>query len=101
MFSVFYYLKLLGRTLFKHTYGFQKDAEQNFDTYGDPIWSINYNLKTFLKSSKPFVLFVSDKSLFSIFKSVKSPAFGKENVRFPDSPEFENLPDFRTGRDVR
>ena len=28
---------------------------------------------------------------FSIFK----------NVRFPDSPDFENLPDFRTGRDVR
>ena len=37
----------------------------------------------------------------AIFKSVKSPASGKENVRFPDSPDFENLPDFRTGRDVR
>ena len=37
----------------------------------------------------------------SIFKSVKSPASGKENVRFLDSPDFENLPDFRTGRDVR
>ena len=35
------------------------------------------------------------------FSSVKSPASGKENVRFPDSPDFENLPDFRTGRDVR
>jgi hypothetical protein len=33
-----------------------------------------------------------------IFKSVKSPASGRENVRFPDSPDFENLPDFRTGR---
>ena len=31
----------------------------------------------------------------------KSPASGKENVRFPDSPDFENSPDFRTGRDVR
>ena len=37
----------------------------------------------------------------SIFKRVKSPASGKENVRFPDSPDFENLLDFRTGRDVR
>jgi hypothetical protein len=38
---------------------------------------------------------------FSIFHSVKSPVSGKENVRFPDSPDFENSPDFRTGRDVR
>ena len=38
---------------------------------------------------------------FSIFNSVKSPASGKENVRFPDSPNFEISPDFRTGRDVR
>ena len=36
-----------------------------------------------------------------IFRSFKSPASGKENVRFPDSPDFENSPDFRTGRDVR
>ena len=26
---------------------------------------------------------------------------GKENVRFPDSPDFQNLPEFHTGRDVR
>ena len=38
---------------------------------------------------------------FSNFKSVQSPASGKENVRFPNSLDFENLPDFRTGRDVR
>ena len=38
---------------------------------------------------------------FSIFKTVKSPASGKENVRFPDSPDFEIFPDFQTGRDVR
>jgi hypothetical protein len=25
----------------------------------------------------------------------------KENDRFPDSPDFENFPDFWTGRDVR
>ena len=31
---------------------------------------------------------------------VKSPASEKENVRFLDSPDFENLPDFQTGRDV-
>ena len=37
---------------------------------------------------------------FLIFRSFKSPASGKENVRFPDSPDFENSPDFRTGRDV-
>ena len=26
---------------------------------------------------------------------------GKENVRFPDSPDFDNLSNFRTQRDVR
>ena len=31
-----------------------------------------------------------------IFSSDKSPASGKENVRFLVSPDFENLPDFRT-----
>ena len=36
----------------------------------------------------------------SIFKSVESPASGKENVRFWDSPDFEILPDFRTGRPI-
>ena len=41
------------------------------------------------------------KNVFSFFRSVKSPASGKENVRFPDSPDFDNLPDFRTGYDVR
>ena len=34
---------------------------------------------------------------FSIFKSQVS---GKENVQLPDSPDFENLPDFWTGCDV-
>ena len=38
---------------------------------------------------------------FSIFKSVKSPSSGKENIWFLDSPDLENLPDFGTGRDVR
>ena len=33
---------------------------------------------------------------FLIFRSFKSPASGKENVRFLDSPDFENSPDFRT-----
>ena len=34
------------------------------------------------------------------FEIVKSPASGKENVRFPDSPDFENFPDFQTRHDV-
>ena len=34
-------------------------------------------------------------------KSVKSLASGKENVWFPDSLDFENLPDFRTEHDVQ
>ena len=38
---------------------------------------------------------------FNIFISVKSPVSGKENVRFPDSPDFEKSLDFQTGRDVR
>ena len=36
----------------------------------------------------------------STFKSVKSPASGKENVWFLDSLDFEILLDFRFGRDV-
>ena len=35
---------------------------------------------------------------FPIFSSDKSPVSGKENVRFLVSPDFENLPDFRTGQ---
>ena len=35
---------------------------------------------------------------FSIFKSQAS---GKENVRFPNSLDFENFPDFWSVRDVR
>ena len=38
---------------------------------------------------------------FSTFKSVKSPVSGKENVLFPDSPDFENYLNVRTGRDVQ
>ena len=37
---------------------------------------------------------------FFYFKRVKSPASGKEDVQFPDSLDFENLPDFRTRRDA-
>ena len=50
-------------TWYQAYHGVQKDAEQSFDTYEDPIWAINYNLKIFSKSSKPFVLFISDMSL--------------------------------------
>ena len=34
------------------------------------------------------------------FLSFKSPVSRKENVWFPDSPDFKNLLDFRTGHDV-
>ena len=46
---------------------FKNDAEQNFDTYEYPKWAINYSLKTFLKSSTPFVLFISYTSLGGSF----------------------------------
>ena len=38
---------------------------------------------------------------FPISKSVKSLASRKENVRFPDSPDFEKKMDFQTKRDVQ
>ena len=41
----------------------QKDAKHNFGTFEDPIWAINHNWKTFLKSTKPIVLFVSNRTL--------------------------------------
>ena len=40
------------------------------------------------------------KVLILFFPFLKSPASGKENVRFPDSPDFEISLDFRTGYDV-
>ena len=39
--------------------------------------------------------------VFALLKSVKSPVSGKENVRFPNSSDFEKFLDFCTGRDVR
>ena len=64
----------------------------NWDVFEKKLknWKIEKNLK------KNYFLIFS-----SIFKSFKSPASRKENVRFPNSPDFENLPDFRTGRDVQ
>ena len=49
------------------------------------------------KRFKNFEIFWGD-FFFFIFKS---PASGMENVRFLDSPDFENLSVFQTGRDVR
>ena len=51
--------------------------------------------KNFEKEILNFFFFL----IFSpIFSSDKSPASGKENVRFLVSPDFEGLPDFRTGQ---
>jgi hypothetical protein len=65
--------------------GFDMDAGELLDQ----INKEKENLK------KKFIFF------FSIFISVHSPVSGKENVRFPDSSNFENFPDLRAGRDVR
>ena len=32
----------------RHTYGVQKHTKQNFGSYEDPIWALNYNQDTFL-----------------------------------------------------
>ena len=37
------------------------------------------------------------KKILDFFSIFKSPASGKENVRFPDSPDFENLLDVMSG----
>ena len=50
-------------------------------------------LKKILKNIFDFFL----NFFLSIFKS---PSSRKETVWFPDSPNYENLPDFWTGRDV-
>ena len=47
------------------------------------------------KKMKIFLIF------FSILKSLKSLASGKEHVRFPNHPDFDKFSDSRTGRDVR
>ena len=66
------------------------------------------NLILFFYTNTHFILdiilklILPQKSLFSKDVPIsKSPASGKENVRFPDSLDFENLTDIRTGRDVR
>ena len=52
-------------------------------------------MKKELKKTKKH-LKISEKKIFIIFSIFKSPVAGKENGRFPDSPDFENLPDFWT-----
>ena len=52
----------------------------------------------FAKIWKKKILDFCGGGLFSIFKS---PVSGKENIWFPDCPDFEHLPDFQTGGDVR
>ena len=42
-----------------------------------------------------------NKKDFEFFSIFKSQASGIENVRFPDSPDFEELPDFQTRLGVR
>ena len=61
------------------------------------------NWDGFESKQKKFIKKKMKLDFFSIKISVKSlsPASGKENVRFLDSPDFESLPDFPTGRDVR
>ena len=44
---------------------------------------------------------ILESQILFVCISFKSPASKKEKVRFPDSPDFEKFPDFRTGRDVR
>ena len=63
--------------------------------------SKNLNWDVFENKQKNLEIFFLKFLLFLKVLKLKSPASGKENVRFPDSPDFENLPDFRTGRDVR
>ena len=58
------------------------------------IWKKNFEKK--IKIWNFFWIFYFE--FFSIFNI---PASGKENVRLPDGPDFDNLRDFRTGRDVR
>ena len=50
-----------------------------------------------MKKKKKIVVVV----VLSIFISVRSPVSGKENVRFPDSQDFEKIPDLWNGHDVR
>ena len=58
-------------------------------------WDVFENKQKKINLEKKKMIF------FSIFESLKSPLSEKEKVRFPDGPDFENLLDFRTGRDVR
>ena len=55
-----------------------------------------------IKQSKLECILKKKLGIFSsIFKSVKSPVSSNEIVQFPDSPDFEILPDFWSRRDVQ
>ena len=56
----------------------------------------NEQTKKMEKKIKTFFFIV-----FSVFKSIKSLAYGKENLWFLDSPDFEKNHDFLTGRDFK
>ena len=60
---------------------------------------MSLNTKVSKVNKPPPKFFLDFLDFFSIFKSVKSLVSGKESFRFLDSPDFENLKDFRTGRD--
>ena len=72
-----------------------------FKMHGNKSTEINIERHTQkIIETSSFYKFGSTKQ-FHCSARVNSPAPGKENVWFQDSPDFENLPDFRTGRDVR
>ena len=58
--------------------------------------NIEKKKKSFLNKTKNWNKYWKKIGYFSIFNSVKSPMSRKENVGFPDGPDFENSLDFRT-----
>ena len=68
------------------------------DINSHKIESLETNLLPKMNKENLDLFWNFDFDFFSIFKSSAS---GKQNVRFPYSPDSEKLQDFRTGRDVQ
>jgi hypothetical protein len=71
----------------------------NPDLYFQTLYHINEQKKIMKKSLKKSLK--KKLKIYIFFPIFKCPASGKENVQFPDSPDFEKLPDSGAGLDVR
>ena len=81
--------------------------QKAFQLRAQPDWAYEFHDRTgpdrtgHPNSELKLLIFKKVNLLKRFRKKNPIPVSGKENVQFPDSPDFENFLDFRTGRDVQ